>query len=103
MNNTKKFLFCFILLIFFSLYVVCHENVHSIFNYNKGIDSTFAITLNGFATIPDEKQFDALSAADQHDLFLANSFNEAIAYNVFPIGASIFAVLLFGVLKNGHS
>ena len=100
MNNSKKFLFCFILLLFFGFFVLFHENAHAVFNYSKGIDSTFAITLNGFATIPDENQFDALSAADQHDLFLVHSFNEAIAYNVFPIGTSIFAVLLFGVLKN---
>lgn len=99
MNNTKKFLFCFVLLIFFGFFVLCHENAHSIFNYNKGIDSNFAITVNGFATIPDKNQVESLSISDKHDLFLAHSFNEAIAYNVFPIGASIFIVLLFGILK----
>lgn len=101
MNNIEKFLFfCAGLLVFFVFFVIAHESAHQIFFLHKGVSSEFSFSpVIGFATVPDANQFMALPAQDRSDLFLANSFNEAIAYNVFPIGASIFAVLLFGVLN----
>ena len=101
MNEIQKILFFVAMLfVFFGVFVLFHENAHTIFNTNKGIESSFTITANGFMTAADANQFALLSAADKHDLFLAHSYNEAIAYNVFPIGIAIFAVLLLGVLKD---
>lgn len=103
MNKTEKFLFfATAMIIFLGFFVIFHESAHAVFNYNKGVASNFSITTNGFATIPDENKVALLSESDKRDLFWAHSFNEAIAYNVFPIGAMIFAVLLLGVIKNEY-
>ena len=86
-----------ILLVFSIGGIYMHELAHQQFFRQAGISSHLKISGTKVLTVPENTATKELSNLD-----LAHAFNEAVAYNVTPIGLMLGLIMITGFIYIGE-